>query len=376
MAGCDESAALATPLLSEEASVGQHEFPATALIAAALSLASSAPSGGIVGGFVPTAEDTRFDAVAAFGRTINLDCSNQCSNHFACGTLIDCEWMLMARHLLVWGQSGAVTQDPYDPEWFPPPPGYWSFRFRRNPDGSLGEFDATLPDQGSGSFFHMEAVEIILPESLDVALVRLKEPIAHIEPIPVRFRPSTELPLGSPIMLAGWGRQFAPNASCEDRQQPTQQSRKLKVAPTVTLETDEAFLTYPSPCDANCECGEVANDSGGPVLIETPCGEIEIIAVISGDGLATLLSFYADSAFPIPILEEPCPSDLNVDGQVDGQDLGELLLQWGNGGCGDGASCAPDLDCNGVIDGSDLGALLLAWGACPFAVGCSTEPGG
>jgi len=341
------------------------------LSAAAAAEMLATPAGSIVGGFVPADDEKRFDAVAAFGRTINLDCTNQCSNHFACGTLIDCEWVLMARHLLIWGQAGSVTQNPYDPDWFPPPPGYWSFRFRRNPDGSIGAFDSTLPDQGSGSFYHMEAVEFILPDSLDVALVRLKEPIAHIEPIPVRFMSPAELPTGSEILLAGWGKQFTSSADCDDRVPATQGSRKLKVAPTVTLQTDEALLTYPAPCAAACGCGEVGNDSGGAVLVQSPCGAVELVAVISGDGVATLLSFYQRSSFPIPISGPPCPADLTDDQHVDGQDLGELLLAWGEPDCGANPPCSPDLDCNGVVDGNDLGGLLLAWGSCPSGAGCS-----
>lgn len=47
-------------------------------------------------------------------------------------------------------------------------------------------------------------------------------------------------------------------------------------------------------------------------------------------------------------------ADLDGDGDVDGGDLGLLLLQWGGPGSG-------DLDGDGVVDGGDLGLLLLAW---------------
>ncbi len=50
------------------------------------------------------------------------------------------------------------------------------------------------------------------------------------------------------------------------------------------------------------------------------------------------------------------PADLNFDGQVDGDDLGTLLGQWGS--C---VACPADLDGSGVVDGDDLGTLLGAW---------------
>jgi hypothetical protein len=53
-----------------------------------------------------------------------------------------------------------------------------------------------------------------------------------------------------------------------------------------------------------------------------------------------------------------CDADFDNDGQVDGFDLGILLLTWGlKGG-------QPDLNDDFIVDGADLGLLLLAWGAC------------
>ena len=53
----------------------------------------------------------------------------------------------------------------------------------------------------------------------------------------------------------------------------------------------------------------------------------------------------------------PCPADLNLDGVVNGADLGGLLGAWGG----------PDGDLNGdgVTNGADLGSMLGAWGNCP-----------
>jgi hypothetical protein len=53
---------------------------------------------------------------------------------------------------------------------------------------------------------------------------------------------------------------------------------------------------------------------------------------------------------------DPCPEDLNGDGQVNGADLGLMLGAWGTP---DG-----DVNGNGITDGADLGLLLGAWGPC------------
>jgi hypothetical protein len=55
--------------------------------------------------------------------------------------------------------------------------------------------------------------------------------------------------------------------------------------------------------------------------------------------------------------ETCCDGDLTGDGQVNGDDLGLLLGNWGQSGLG-------DIDGNGAVDGRDLGVLLGAWGAC------------
>lgn len=49
------------------------------------------------------------------------------------------------------------------------------------------------------------------------------------------------------------------------------------------------------------------------------------------------------------------PADLDLDGVVDGADLGVLLSKWGS------ASPTGDIDGNGVVDGADLGEMLSAW---------------
>jgi hypothetical protein len=57
---------------------------------------------------------------------------------------------------------------------------------------------------------------------------------------------------------------------------------------------------------------------------------------------------------------EDCTGDFNSDGEVNGQDLGVFLVEWGQ--CAD---CAADFNGDGFVDGIDLGLFLVAWGPCP-----------
>lgn len=55
-----------------------------------------------------------------------------------------------------------------------------------------------------------------------------------------------------------------------------------------------------------------------------------------------------------------CEGDLNLDGAVNGGDLGILFASWGP--CPSASFCRPDLDRDGAVDGADLGALLVILG--------------
>lgn len=57
---------------------------------------------------------------------------------------------------------------------------------------------------------------------------------------------------------------------------------------------------------------------------------------------------------------DPCPADLNGDGEVGPADLAALLGSWGQ--C-DG--CPADVDGDGEVGPTDLAMLLGAWGPCP-----------
>jgi hypothetical protein len=62
----------------------------------------------------------------------------------------------------------------------------------------------------------------------------------------------------------------------------------------------------------------------------------------------------------IPLAEpESCLADIDDDGDVDVNDLVELILAWGQSG-GDA-----DVDGSGLVDVGDLIAVIIAWGPCP-----------
>ena len=58
-----------------------------------------------------------------------------------------------------------------------------------------------------------------------------------------------------------------------------------------------------------------------------------------------------------------CIGDIDVDGTINGSDLGVLLAYWGPTTSA-AASIACDLNVDGVVNGSDLGILLAYWGPC------------
>ena len=66
--------------------------------------------------------------------------------------------------------------------------------------------------------------------------------------------------------------------------------------------------------------------------------------------------------------ECPCPGDTNDDGDVDVNDLNNVILDWGTDGSAHGGdvtdatgSGPPD----GTVDVNDLNAVIVGWGACP-----------
>jgi len=61
----------------------------------------------------------------------------------------------------------------------------------------------------------------------------------------------------------------------------------------------------------------------------------------------------------------PRSGDLDGSGEIDGADLGHLLLMWDATGASTDPNAPADLNGDNKVDGADLGLLLLGWGPCP-----------
>ncbi|MFO0784478.1 MAG: hypothetical protein U0636_12450 [Phycisphaerales bacterium] len=77
--------------------------------------------------------------------------------------------------------------------------------------------------------------------------------------------------------------------------------------------------------------------------------------------LPHVLQVAAGARHTIVLLGDNCEGDVDLNGTVDGQDLGLLLGKWGVPAHG----LPEDLDLDGSVDGEDLGLLLGSWGECP-----------
>ena len=85
--------------------------------------------------------------------------------------------------------------------------------------------------------------------------------------------------------------------------------------------------------------------------------------VVDGGGLCftTDCSDVDQDGIPDGCDDHLCTSDLDGDGQVDGNDVAAILSAWGT--CEDG-TCQADLDGDGDVDGRDLAFIIGEWGSC------------
>ena len=102
-----------------------------------------------------------------------------------------------------------------------------------------------------------------------------------------------------------------------------------------------------------------------PVLIAGPSLNVpryDFGAVLGDDGYIYVIGGYSAGGVALSSVERlytgaaGLEGDLDLDGDVDGADLGLLLASWGP--C-DG--CSADLNLDGLVDGADLGLLLANW---------------
>lgn len=101
---------------------------------------------------------------------------------------------------------------------------------------------------------------------------------------------------------------------------------------------------------------------GGYVTLEQVGLRFLATGLLSPDLLVLCPAEPVDTTFPFftELTLDGCTGDLDVDGRVDGADLGLLLNSW-NASCLVQDPCNADLDGSGTVDAADLGILLAAW---------------
>ena len=138
-----------------------------------------------------------------------------------------------------------------------------------------------------------------------------------------------------------------------------------------------ATMTSIAYNDDNCACSSGCGTTGisafSSALNLTNTGLPLTQELVAGQAYKLVMGSYSATSGSISgslVIDGPaqppasCLGDLNLDGVVNGADLGLLLGAWG--ACpGDVPGCVGDLNIDGVVNGADLGLLLGAWGACP-----------
>ncbi|MEM9413946.1 MAG: trypsin-like serine protease [Planctomycetota bacterium] len=159
------------------------------LILAMLFCVSAMPTHGLVNAEAPAEDDTRFDAVGAFGHTARLNegMGNPADHQwYGAAVLIAPDVVLTAKHLLPHGEAQL------------PRPGAMTVRFRRHTDGTVG-----TNDDGVDSYHQVPIERYILCPDADLMLCILRDPVEHITPVTMDL--SGEAFESSKVILAAWG---------------------------------------------------------------------------------------------------------------------------------------------------------------------------
>ena len=93
-------------------------------------------------------------------------------------------------------------------------------------------------------------------------------------------------------------------------------------------------------------------------IADIVCGELRLTGCVLCPGIGDACGTVVDGGGneEPPVCDGICEGDLNLDGEVDGGDLGLLFAAWGV--CPPASFCGADLDRNGRVDGTDLGLML------------------
>jgi hypothetical protein len=145
--------------------------------------------------------------------------------------------------------------------------------------------------------------------------------------------------------------------------------------------------THCLSCDDNTAClvvnGQPVGNCGGPP--ETDCGCLwidaqpvpifEAVPLNPGDVIEVILRPVPGALPELPGFPDDdeasrlvsCAGDTDNDGDVDVDDLNNVILDWGTDGAahdGDVTGAIPDSPPDGIVDVNDLNAIFVNWGIC------------
>lgn len=248
------------------------------------------PGRALVNGEAPAADDTRFDAVGAWGHTARLnpgrghDAEHQ---WYGAAVLIAPDVVLTAKHLLPNGVDNLPRR------------GTMTVRFRRHTDGSIGS------EEGGARSYHQAVIErfVLCPDS-DLMLCILREPVEHIEPVQVDLSGDTHRE--TPVVLAGWGSTSVWRGNPGPRIELRVGENACRVgngrATVLHYETEPREKPNGTMSAVITEERAVPNlyDSGGSIFIEDDEGNIRLVGIITTYSGGPWVGPYADNErFPL-----------------------------------------------------------------------------
>ncbi|HMN96345.1 MAG TPA: hypothetical protein PKC43_08550 [Phycisphaerales bacterium] len=124
-----------------------------------------------------------------------------------------------------------------------------------------------------------------------------------------------------------------------------------------TLGPDTVVMVSPAVCTQGTPPLPFGDPQG---LLSPASASLELTLVTLGGDPYEVIGLSVLTVDLASIVYSPtCLGDLNLDGTIDGADLGIMLASFGP------ESGHADLNADGIIDSADLGVLLARWGACP-----------
>ena len=122
---------------------------------------------------------------------------------------------------------------------------------------------------------------------------------------------------------------------------------------------DTSMIVYQGECDSlfRIACDDDSCEPEGPGYQS----KIERLDVETGYVFIRIGGYNGAEGHGYVYVEEitPCDADLNGDGEVNAEDMAQILVAWGE--CGD---CDADLNGDGEVNAEDMAQILVAWGAC------------